>query len=496
MRVELQIYKWKWKWKWTAFGPKTRGTAKRGDPKVSTSTKTHQLMGGDGLPLLSQPVVKGAAMAKNNSALNFENVYMDTQPSGMTPFTEPTRIDSSAPLDMNIDDNPFRTASGGSFGLPSPGLSGLTPSVFSPMNLNDAVPGETHPAPEQQQQHQHQQQQQHQQLQQQPQPLYLSQSGTPQFNFEQELGELFPTQKSQTPPLPISAYETMDAGSQGFFAQPDPRANDMMSSPRAVGRGSGRIRTTSGSQSVLDMVRSPNQKRAMDLLSDQPKQRNIRLVPGVKSEFIDLSSAPIPNLNVGNSSRTIVPYNPAVAAKQKPPETLSDLLEWVGLPANELEYSTWSDREPKQTNFVPPENVRDITDEQLGIIDLKLLVKLMEKAGYTEDEMQATKTRRRKIKNRNSAKGSANKRRVQMNSIATVNDKLIQVVSGLKSQNDKLQNTNKELIQQMAIAQHEAEKAREERERYQAEINRLADLVKALSQTKISDSSSGGSCKK
>eukprot|EP00040_Diaphanoeca_grandis_P012676 m.64265 g.64265 ORF g.64265 m.64265 type:complete len:167 (+) comp23404_c1_seq1:93-593(+) len=150
-----------------------------------------------------------------------------------------------------------------------------------------------------------------------------------------------------------------------------------------------------------------------------------------------------------------------------------------------IEYSSWDQKEDQNQKVEPPDSIHSITDMQLAYIDLKVLMDLMQKAKYTDKQIQETKARRRKIKNRNSAKGSANKRRVQMNSISNVNKKLVQVVTGLKQQNNKLQGDNAHLQEAAERAQQEAIRATHERQRYEAEVQRLTDLVKLLSDNKL-----------
>lgn len=99
-----------------------------------------------------------------------------------------------------------------------------------------------------------------------------------------------------------------------------------------------------------------------------------------------------------------------------------------------------SDMRPdlKEAHTNPPTDMASITDEQLGYIDIRLLIDLMHKAGYTEVQIQDTKTRRRKIKKRISAEGSASKRRAELDLVTNANKRLAQLVH----QNSQLHASN------------------------------------------------------
>jgi FtsZ-binding cell division protein ZapB len=145
-----------------------------------------------------------------------------------------------------------------------------------------------------------------------------------------------------------------------------------------------------------------------------------------------------------------------------------------------IEYSSWDAKERERIKQKPPKSIENITDLQLAYIDLKDLQALMDKAGYTEEQIRATKIRRRKVKNRHSAKGSATKKRSQFNKIASTNQKLTDVVRELQNRNQALVSENDELQQQTENARKIAEQALQEKEAYQREIHRLTSLLSSM----------------
>ena len=225
---------------------------------------------------------------------------------------------------------------------------------------------------------------------------------------------------------------------------------------------------------------------------------------------IPMASSPAPPNEIGSApeegtSGWIVPYNPAVlAGVAAAPSTASSAgatidpygpvydpegvataelgaleLEWKG-PTGAAEFESWEQEAKRAAAMNPPTSIKTITDEQLAYTDLEVLMRLMRKARYTPAQIAATKKLRRKCKNRLSAKGSASKRRVQMSSIAAVNKRLVQCVSGLSSKNDQLEASNARLQAEVQAARDEASRADAEKARFQAEVDRLTELVARL----------------
>jgi len=187
------------------------------------------------------------------------------------------------------------------------------------------------------------------------------------------------------------------------------------------------------------------------------------------------------------SGSEIVQYNPAAAAaaasaaevmprfKLEPldPHTAGEL------PA--LEYGNWGAAEREAVKVAPPDSMDTITDMQLAYIDLKDLHRLMAEARYTPEQIKDTKLKRRRLKNRNSAKGSATKRKTQMNSQKTTNERLAQVVTDLQNQNEKLVGVNAKLLAQTEEARRVAAAAVAEREHFQRELQRMSAMLQSMS---------------
>jgi len=187
------------------------------------------------------------------------------------------------------------------------------------------------------------------------------------------------------------------------------------------------------------------------------------------------------------ASSAIMPYNPATAPRVKREAAEDDF----GVPA--LEYAGdadgesgavgsgasdgWDLQQREKINLNPPKSMSTITDLELAYVDLKHLNTLMDKAGYSEEQKKQAKVRRRKVKNRHSAKGSATKKRTQYNSIAQTNKRLVDFVTELQSRNTRLASHNQELLEQTEEARRVAEEAVQEKEAFQREIDRLTALL-------------------
>lgn len=181
--------------------------------------------------------------------------------------------------------------------------------------------------------------------------------------------------------------------------------------------------------------------------------------------------------------QAVVPYDPILAAANTKYE--DDDFE---PPA--LEYSSWDERQRDRVRVQPPETIDKITDFELAYIDLADLMRLMKSAGYTEEQIRQTKVKRRKLKNRNSARGSATKKRSQFNTIATTNKQLSDMVQDLRSRNTALMNANTRLQRATEQARIVAVEAVRERKAYQQELERLTTLLSSLTGSSTGDATS------
>ncbi|EGD73111.1 hypothetical protein PTSG_04825 [Salpingoeca rosetta] len=84
----------------------------------------------------------------------------------------------------------------------------------------------------------------------------------------------------------------------------------------------------------------------------------------------------------------------------------------------------------------------DLTDHQLATIDFKILMDLASRAGLSNDELAEVKAKRRRLKNRLSARICSNKKREKCSELEETNRKLSAQVKSLSSENSRLQNMN------------------------------------------------------
>jgi len=78
-----------------------------------------------------------------------------------------------------------------------------------------------------------------------------------------------------------------------------------------------------------------------------------------------------------------------------------------------------------------PLTISDASDHQLAFGDLKKLMAMMRGAGWPEAKIQAAKIRRRKLKNRTSAKGSTIRKRHEFGNLAEENKQLADTFGSL-----------------------------------------------------------------
>eukprot|EP00040_Diaphanoeca_grandis_P030728 m.182329 g.182329 ORF g.182329 m.182329 type:complete len:581 (+) comp32109_c0_seq2:259-2001(+) len=111
---------------------------------------------------------------------------------------------------------------------------------------------------------------------------------------------------------------------------------------------------------------------------------------------------------------------------------------------------------------------------ELAHIDFKLLSKLMQRAGFSTQQIRELKAMRKMFKNRESAIKTLEKRRSQLSYATGMNKKLGQMVRSLHTQNQTLTRQNKQL-------QHEQTVARDQRSHCGSECSRLKHRIHELS---------------
>jgi len=131
--------------------------------------------------------------------------------------------------------------------------------------------------------------------------------------------------------------------------------------------------------------------------------------------------------------------------------------------------------------FTPtPDNINDLSEEQLATIQRSTLYQLMKDANLSDRQKDDIKKKRRQIKNRISAKGAVVKKKRQAQGLVAANTHLVQTVEQLQKQNMMLVGRNQELESSFKrVAQLAAERDRERRQ-YEAEIARLSTMLLEL----------------
>jgi len=110
-------------------------------------------------------------------------------------------------------------------------------------------------------------------------------------------------------------------------------------------------------------------------------------------------------------------------------------------------------------------NVRcfeDLTDEDIAFMDFKELTRLMNAAGLSRQAIAETKARRRRLKNRQSARLCSNKKRELCNELATDKQKLLDDLKSLQQAHAKLQRDHATLRQQYESLLTSSKRARAE----------------------------------
>lgn len=91
----------------------------------------------------------------------------------------------------------------------------------------------------------------------------------------------------------------------------------------------------------------------------------------------------------------------------------------------------------------------DLTDDEIAFMDFKELTRLMSAAGLSRQAIADTKARRRRLKNRQSARLCSNKKRELCNELLTDKDKLMEQLQTLQEAYNKLQRENDTLRAQL-----------------------------------------------
>lgn len=95
-------------------------------------------------------------------------------------------------------------------------------------------------------------------------------------------------------------------------------------------------------------------------------------------------------------------------------------------------------------------NFADLNDDHIAFMDFKELTRLMNSAGLTRAEITEVKARRRRLKNRQSARLCSNKKRELCTELSSEKSKLQDQLTALQKAHAQLQQTCANLRQQLA----------------------------------------------
>mmetsp|Transcript_9747 Transcript_9747/g.29486 ORF Transcript_9747/g.29486 Transcript_9747/m.29486 type:complete len:215 (+) Transcript_9747:361-1005(+) len=115
----------------------------------------------------------------------------------------------------------------------------------------------------------------------------------------------------------------------------------------------------------------------------------------------------------------------------------------------------------------------DIPDSELVNADLKALQAQMVQAGYSLDEMEETKVRRRRLHNRLSARLSASRRQNKHEAVVRSNERLRAERKELRERVAELEDANEQLLQQVHDARASADAERRAADALRREIEKL-----------------------
>eukprot|EP00035_Acanthoeca_spectabilis_P028495 m.470962 g.470962 ORF g.470962 m.470962 type:complete len:154 (+) comp30442_c0_seq1:73-534(+) len=124
---------------------------------------------------------------------------------------------------------------------------------------------------------------------------------------------------------------------------------------------------------------------------------------------------------------------------------------------------------------------KPFTDRLLMKIDLKELQTKMEEAGFSQEQMEELKQRRRRLQNRQSAKTSAARRQSKYDAIAETND-------ALRAEIAELQSQNADLMRQADEARRLAQQAVQENAALRQEV---ASMSSSLLETSTHQANAG-----
>jgi superfamily II RNA helicase len=123
------------------------------------------------------------------------------------------------------------------------------------------------------------------------------------------------------------------------------------------------------------------------------------------------------------------------------------------------------------------DRLEDLNDHQLATIEFKSLLALMAKANLSDAEVAEVKARRRRLKNRLSARVCSNKKREKCTELEYTNVQLERDLSDLQKANHELKQQNEQYKQMQEMYSKEMYEKAQENEELKKQIEQLTSLL-------------------
>jgi len=124
-----------------------------------------------------------------------------------------------------------------------------------------------------------------------------------------------------------------------------------------------------------------------------------------------------------------------------------------------------------------PDSLEKLSDNQLAMIDFKILMQLMEKAGLSPQQIAEVKSRRRRLKNRLSARVCSNKKREKCSELEDTNRGLMSTLRKLTVENQRLKEEQLKLQEANTSLTKSSFDAARENAMLRAQIEHLTQML-------------------
>jgi len=124
-----------------------------------------------------------------------------------------------------------------------------------------------------------------------------------------------------------------------------------------------------------------------------------------------------------------------------------------------------------------PDSLDALSDRQLAMVDFKILMHLMTKAGLNKDQIAEVKARRRRLKNRLSARLCSNKKREKCSELEDTNRDLLSTLRDLSVENTSLRTETHKMQEANATLTKSSFEAARENAMLRAQVAQLTQLL-------------------